>query len=135
MPENMLMAGPGLNELLFSINGELHTTHPDTDSGPGTWRTTKLLGGRRCVYLYPPPVHPSENDHARAWKTGKLLAENSEADIPTARAWVSDDYLSLVVYDMRSQLYFICPHSWACQVACRKRKVSKMIKCEKEMIP
>lgn len=133
MPENILTAGRGLNELLFSINGELHTTHPDQFSG--AWRTTKLLGGRRCVYLYPSPVCSSESDHARAWKTGKLLVENSGTNIPTARAYVSDDYLSLVVYDMKSKSYFICPHSWACQIACRKRKCSRILECEREMIP
>lgn len=133
MPENILTAGHGLNELLLFINGELHTTHPD--SGSGAWRTTRLLGGRRCIYLYLLPDHPSGTDHAEAWKTGKLLFENSGTDIPTARAWVSDDYLSLVVYDMKSKSYFICPHSWACQVACRKRKCSRIKECEKEMIP
>ncbi|WP_421908297.1 hypothetical protein [Methanolacinia petrolearia] len=133
MDGNMLTAGDGLNELLFSINGELHPTHPDRDSGP--WRTTKLLGGRRCVHLYLLPPSPYENDHAGAWKHGKLFPENSVTDIPTAKAWVSEDYLSLVVYEMRSQSYYICPHSRACLVACRKRENSRMMICEKEMIP
>jgi hypothetical protein len=133
MPKNILTAGRGLNELLFSINGELHTTHPDPVSG--AWRTTRLLGGRRCVHLYLLSAHPSESDHAEAWKTGKLLFENSGTSIPTARAYVSDDYLSLVIYDMKSKSYYICPYSWACQVACRKRKCSRILECEREMIP
>jgi len=129
-----MMAGAAPGELIFAIGRVVHTSKPP--KGPSALeQMSQLLGGGFLIDLYPRPETLSQSDLQRAWGAGFLVPEDPGADIPTGSAYVTADYISLVVYDRKTQTYFITPHVWACRVACGKKARAPMKEMSKELIP
>ena len=134
MNEAVMTAGAVPGELIFSIGRVVHTSKPP--KGPSALeQMSNLLGGGLLVDLYAKPENLSQSDLQRAWGAGFLVPEDPGADIPTGSAYVTAEYISLVVYDRKTQTYFITPLVWACSVVNGKRAQAPMKEIAKGLIP
>ena len=129
----IMTAGAQPGELLFTIGREVHTTQSPRISA--LEQMSQLLGGGFLVDLYSRPETLTQEELQKAWQHGFLMKEDPGEDIPTARAYVTAGYVSLVVVDLKTLAHYVTPHVWACNVACGKKRSAKLVQWQKEMIP
>lgn len=109
----IVIAGPVLGSLIFRIDGEEY--HASME------KANQLLGGGERIRLRPRPT---------VERHGFFSAE--EDQVPTANAFVTRSGLSVGIFVYRGNLWYVTPHSWACQVSYHARGSARIIPVRSE---